>query len=145
MHLQAGTLPRQVLNYIYTITIITMTTKKELQEQERQEAITQLRKYIDPTEGIVIIVRSVSASGMSRTMDVYTRDLSNYLNFSIAKATGLSMKKSRKIDNEALVIHGVGMDMRFWLADIITHAIYTDSEKENLKGNGKGCLPWTCL
>lgn len=42
-------------------------------------------------------------------------------------------------------VYGCGMDMTFWLADALSYAIYAPAERETLKANGGGCMPWKCL
>ena len=49
-----------------------MATKKEQKEQERAEAIKELRKLLRPGSKVYTILRSVSASGMTRRIDLYT-------------------------------------------------------------------------
>lgn len=93
-------------------------TEKAQKEQDKQEAIARLRKFAPPGSKIYGIVRSVSRSGMSRTIDLYVRDDEGlqYLTGWIATVTGWTRDK-----RGALKVSGCGMDMIF-------HTVYTASQ-----------------
>lgn len=106
-------------------------------EQKRAEA----RKYLyrnygfRPSQKILIVIRSVSASGMTRRMQVWNDKLQNMTSL-IADLCDLS-------ENETgLKVQGCGMDMAFWLANHITHEMGW-SKAKSLRGNGGNCIAWT--
>lgn len=111
-------------------------TKKE---EERQEAIQKLRNWINKDTGIVIVIKSISKSGMSRKMEIYTRDLDLHLSYHVSKALDWRMK------GDSVLVSGCGMDMAFHLAYSLSHVLYSEEERKELKGNGQGCLPWKTL
>lgn len=113
-----------------------MSTKKQL---FKEWCITDLRKHIDPTKGIVIVIKSVSSSGMSRRMKVYNHDLSRHITYDVGGALGYS------VNDKGVLVSGCGMDMTFALADHITHVVYTPEERKAFTGNGSGCLPWKTI
>ena len=115
-------------------------TKKQQKENEENHARKILKECIDPKKGIVIFQTSVSASGMSRAVSVYSHNLDSYLNYLIAKVLGYTLDK-----NEKLRLGGCGMDMHFHLAETLTSVLYTKEEQKKLKGNGQGCLPWKSI
>lgn len=85
-------------------------TKKQIAEQEKQEAIEMLRKLAPPGSTIYGIVRKVSASGMSRTIDFYAvgEDRQpDYLTGYFARVLGWTRT------NRGLRVNGCGMDMIF--------------------------------
>ena len=125
--------------------------KKETAKQEARANL--LANYItaeNPQIGIAI--KSVSQSGMSRRMRVYSGGF-NDITYLIAELCDLSM------NDKGLLITGCGMDMTFWLANHITFNLwpykYNDNNQvfENIQapewanGNGSGsaCLRWRVL
>lgn len=114
-------------------------TKAQQKEQERQESIQVLRKTINKKQGIVIVIKSVSKSGMSRRMDVYTRDLNNYISYHVAKVLDWPF------NDRGIKVDGCGMDMAFHLAYTLTSYLYSKEEREKLTGNGQGTIPWKTL
>lgn len=94
--------------------------QKELRKLESKNAL--LNNYmLKPTDTLIIVLKSVSRSGMCCRMRVLilmpdNRDIS----WIIEKLCDLS------INNIGLRITGCGMDMAFWLAEKITQALYRD-------------------
>lgn len=100
--------------------------------QERDEAIARLKELVKPGDQLVTVIRNTSASGMSRSMDVYmfyqdkakdhhgnTRRPSArvqwlWLTYNVAKACGFEWDHKR----DSLRVGGCGMDMGF-------HVVYT--------------------
>lgn len=74
---------------------------------EKTEAIEQLKKILAPGDTVYAIIRKVSKSGMSRTIDLYGKDYM-YLTGYISQALGWRRDKSG-----ALKVTGCGMDMVF--------------------------------
>lgn len=90
---------------------VTTKARKPSQKQvEKQEAIDHLRNVLKPGDRIYGIVRTVSRSGMSRTIDFYAFQDNDrvYLSGWIATALGYS-----RTDQGALKVQGAGMDMVF--------------------------------
>jgi len=113
-------------------------TKEQIKEQKKQEAREYLLKnYITPKTKLLIIIKSVSASGMTRRMKVL---VNNYnISYYIADLCQLSL------NDNGLQIQGCGMDMTFWLSNHITNCLWGDKKPKSLKGNGGGsvrCLEW---
>lgn len=105
------------------------------------DARDRLKTMIDKKKGITIIIKSVSASGMSRKMKVYNHDCTSHLTYNICELLGYKYN-----DNNTITIGGCGMDMTFWLANSITYNMeYTKLQKSKLTWNGSGCLPWKTL
>lgn len=84
-------------------------TKAEKAEQVEYQ--NKLREMLKPGDTLYTVLRSVSRSGMMRTLDVYAiRDNEPMrLTWWVAAATGLRYDKSR----EALAIQGCGTDVGF--------------------------------
>lgn len=87
-----------------------------MKNKDKESAIAELKKIIE--QPIVITVKSVSKSGMTRKMDVYGTAIGsdgkvrlNYINYLVSQALGI--KRDKKY---YLVIHGCGMDMVWNLA-----------------------------
>lgn len=121
-------------------------TKKQIQEEKQEQARQELKKYyIKPTTRLVIQIKDVSKSGMSRKMAVYvvnkkTGYLQN-ITFSVAELTNYKYN-----NDNSITIGGCGMDMAFWLADYITQLLkFTKKQKEKLTGNGGNCLDWQTI
>lgn len=96
-----------------------MTTKKE---QERQEAIDQLRKMLPVGSRVKTILRHVSASGMSRDISVIHGDYN--LTYLVAKAIGYPLRE--KNGYHVIRMSGCGMDMGFQLVYLLGRALYPD-------------------
>lgn len=114
-------------------------TKKEQKAIDLQQAKDTLKKWIDPKKGIIIVIKSVSSSGMSRRMTVHSHDGSGDLSYLVSEVLGWSS------NNKGIQVSGCGMDMTFHLAYCLTRALYTKKEQAKLTGNGSGCLPWKVL
>ena len=106
----------------------------------KEEAKTFLKKFIKKGNKLSIFITSVSRSGMSRQMKVYTRDTN------ITWHVNNLLEYSNK--NNYIKVGGCGMDMAFWLAITITNILYpkpTKKQSELLTGNGGDCLPWISI
>lgn len=96
-------------------------SKAQEKLQEQQESIAYLRKILRPGTTVYTVIRSVSSSGMSRTMDVYTihKGQLTYLTGYVAKVTGSSRTKQGAIRSQ-----GGGMDMGFALIYYLSRVLY---------------------
>lgn len=127
------------VDYNYFITFLYMETKKRKKEREVGEAITMLRDCIDFEKGIVIVIKKISQSGMSRRMKVYNHDCTRHLSYIVWTAIDCSC------NDDGVLVSGCGMDMTFWLADCLTYRISNEDERKKMTGNGSWCLPWKVL
>lgn len=127
------------------------TRKQKEQEQEQEEAIRHLREILKPGDKVYGIVRTVSRSGMSRTIDFYAfkphececpqtgpganhepgcpGDVIDRVYLSGWIATVLDY---RQTDQGALKVQGCGMDMIF-------HVVYNLSRRLFPDGFGVAC------
>lgn len=87
-------------------------------KQERTEALDRLREMLSPGDTVHTVIRNVSRSGMSRSIDVYLmrpdgpRDVEKlWLSGLVATACSMSYDEKR----ECIKIGGCGMDMGFAL------------------------------
>ena|SRR5687768_17072541 len=107
---------------------------------EQAEAVERLRGYDWEKDGLLIVIKSVSRSGMMRRMQVYSRINNDYLTYPVARAIGWSM------NDDGIAVGGCGMDMAFHLADTITWAVFPNGTmRPALKGNGGSCIAWKTL
>lgn len=110
-----------------------MTTTSKTEQQEAQD---QLREWIKPGDTLYTVLRHVSASGMTRWIDVYrmTDNDPHWLSSLVAKATNMTLDRKR----EAIKIGGAGMDMGFAIVYELSHALYGDGYRcIGVGGSGK--------
>lgn len=101
-----------------------MTTKAE-----RAEAIARLRELLKPGATVHTILRDVSKSGMSRTIDLFLLQPRKdgtvgryWLSGLAAKAAGFTLAPN----DRGLRVSGCGMDMGFHVVYSLSHAIFAD-------------------
>ena len=110
-----------------------MAHRAKVTDQERDEARDTLRKLLPPGSTVYTVIRHVSASGMSRCIDLYViqdnrpRWLSGYA----CKAAGFTWDDKR----ESIRVGGCGMDMAWHLVYELASAIYSE---------GYGCIGIGC-
>ena len=109
-------------------------TKKELSNESKK----YLKSLISEDSKLIISIKSVSKSGMSRRMRVYTQNL-----------TDITQDVARLIEastnDKGLLVTGCGMDMTFWLANTITYYLFDNKKSIAFKGNGGNCLDWKVI
>jgi hypothetical protein len=90
---------------------------------DKAEALADLRELCPPGTTVYTILRSVSRSGMSRTITpvLLTPDGPRYLTHSVGLVLGLTAKRGF---NDALRIDGGGMDMGFHLVNSLSYALH---------------------
>ena len=102
-------------------------------KEQRAEAIAQIRKYVSEGSTIYTVLRHVSASGMSRRIDLYTiRDnrpvfLTGYV--------GAILGMSRRRDKDGLTVSGCGMDMGFHVVYNLSAALFGHDDRGGYKLN----------
>ena len=96
-------------------------TNKEGKRLARQNAIDSLLKSIHPGQDIYTIVRSVSSSGMSRTIDLFIVENGQIARITHSVALATDHKQAR---NGALSIGGCGMDMCFQIVYLLGCALW---------------------
>lgn len=94
------------------------------QDTAKAEAIAKLRDWLKPGDTVFTLVRSVSASGMSRTMDLYVIREGEPLRvtWSVCDACGFTYDRKR----EALKVSGCGMDMGFHVVYSLSRVLFAD-------------------
>lgn len=110
--------------------------------QEKLEAIESLKEIIKPGDTVYTVLRSVSRSGMSRSIDLYIidtdRDGKAYprrISWKVAKACGFGWDNNR----DALKVGGAGMDMGYHIVYSLGHVLYRDGfTHEEGKSYGRG-------
>lgn len=104
-------------------------------KDEVAESMASLRESLKPGDTVTSVIRSVSRSGMSRTLDVYKFEVSGehwktrdngvrtlWLTFHVARVLGLS----RPRDGDALRVDGCGMDMGFHICYSLSARLWPD-------------------
>lgn len=90
--------------------------------QERLDALAELRAFCPPGSTVYTILRSVSRSGMSRVIDLYTiRDGEPKC---IGWLTGRALDYRMATNAEGLKVSGCGMDMGFHLVNSLSYALH---------------------
>ncbi len=132
-------------------------THKEMLKQEAKAYILEIierhtfgQALKEKEPELLIFIKSVSRSGMSRNMIVMLD------NINITYYVNQLLEYSTK--SNYIRVGGCGMDMTFWLADRITKELYTIETKDQdgklsyknnapywLTGNGGGCLKWRSI
>lgn len=106
-------------------------TKKQIREDEKQQAIATLREILTPGHTVYTMVRHVSRSGMSRNIDAYAfvadEDGNNdgepirfYLTKLASRALGWPMARN----DDGMRVSGCGMDMGFHLVYCLSSVLY---------------------
>jgi hypothetical protein len=110
-----------ILIYVSNFGGVDMTTKKE---QEKQDAVEELRALLKPGDTLHTVLRYKSSSGMSRGIDVYLlhEQKGDWLSYLVAKATGFRFNDK----NECLSISGCGMDMGFHVVNTLSAVLFPD-------------------
>ena len=89
---------------------------------QKNEAIAQLKKFIEPATEIIVVMHSVSKSGMQRKLSAYVVGINKRLiclNYLIERADIFSLDKNGKI-----IRNGCGMDMLLDLCYQVKTALF---------------------
>lgn len=110
-------------------------TKAEGKKRRREYAIKQLREILKPGDTVYTILRHVSASGMSRGIDLYTiRD--NRMQFLTGYAAhAIGWKWGEKA---GIVVGGCGMDMGFHLVYTLSRTLFPDGFQDGQDNHKDG-------
>lgn len=94
---------------------------------DRAESIETLRELLSPGDTVTTVLRSVSRSGMSRSIDLYTFACENgqvshrWLSYHVARVLGGWDDR-----RECVKVSGAGMDMGFHLVHSLGYALWPD-------------------
>jgi len=108
-------------------------------KEQQEKAKATLMRHDWTKEKLVIVIKSVSQSGMSRRMDVHTSKDHCWISHPVAVMLGNS------VNDKGIRVDGCGMNMAFWLADALTGALFGKDGPAGLKGNGGSCIEWIVL
>jgi hypothetical protein len=102
---------------------------------EQIEAIKELRELLKPGETVYTILRHVSASGMSRVIDLFIMrgNEPRRITWSVAQALGYAYDQKR----EGLRVSGCGMDMGFHVVYSLARVIFNDRVIYQKKATGQ--------
>jgi len=99
-------------------------SRRSFRETERQEAIASLRENLRVGMTVYTVLRSVSASGMSRCLDLYYvahHDI-NRITWSAAQVLEWTYDRRK----EALRVNGCGMDMGYHAVHCLGRVLFGD-------------------
>ncbi|HWA08325.1 MAG TPA: hypothetical protein VG838_02545 [Opitutaceae bacterium] len=99
-------------------------TKLQAGDNERNEAIASLKEWLKPGTVVYTVLRSVSTSGMSRTLDLYVVLHHEIVRITWSVAKALEWTYDRR--KEALRINGCGMDMGYHTVHCLSRVILGD-------------------
>lgn len=103
---------------------ISPKSRRSLREAERQEAINSLRENLRIGITIYTVLRRVSASGMSRCLDLYYVDHNEIARITWSAARVLEWTYDRR--KEALRVNGCGMDMGYHAVHCLGRVLFGD-------------------
>lgn len=110
-----------------------MTTKKQLKEQERQDAVDQIKKYAKPGDTLFTVLRNVSRTGMYRHIDLYAVVDNEMVYLSGYVATALDWPRCK---DGSVGVSGCGMDVGFHLVYNLGWSMFG---KEGYECTGEHC------
>jgi hypothetical protein len=123
-----------------------MTTKKQEQEQKRQQAIKFIRELLlkNTKKGekpvLYTVLKHVSSSGMMRHIDVIAIDDGQPININWHVEQLGTYKRAKSYDAknaDSLRVGGCGMDMGFAVVYNISCVVFRDYDIANLKVQGR--------
>lgn len=99
---------------------------KKINQTEIDNEKKELKEILKPGDTVYTILRSVSRSGMSRTISLYTfiNNQPRMLDCAVSVVCGYPLDK-----HEGVKIGGCGMDMGFALVYALSNALYGDGYK----------------
>jgi len=96
-------------------------TKKQT---ERAEAIESLKESLKPGDTVYTILRSVSASGMSRCLDVIS--ISNNQPFRLTWDAAIALEQTYDRRRDAIRVSGCGLDVGYAVASRLAEKLFGD-------------------
>jgi hypothetical protein len=96
-------------------------TKRQTRDNERNEAIASLKEWLKPSTVVYTVLRSVSSSGISRTLDLYV--VLNHEMVRITWSTAKVLEWTYDRRKEALRVNGCGMDMGYHAVHCLSRVI----------------------
>jgi hypothetical protein len=102
------------------------TLTKSKQANERDNAITSLRSLLSPGDTVHTIIRSVSSSGISRTMSLYVVKDNRLVNITYYTARALNWTLRDVNGSRVMRVGGCGMDMGFHAVNTLSSVILSD-------------------
>ncbi len=96
------------------------TRLTKAQQAEKQEAIEKLREYFKPGDTILVILRHVARSGMSRSISVMNDGWDE--SYLVARA----LERTIDQNNGGVKCGGAGMDMGFEIIHSLSYALYPE-------------------
>lgn len=103
---------------------------------DKTEAIERLREILSPHDKVYLILRHVSASGMTRWISPMVFREGRALDLTYAACYALGINRSER--HEGVRVEGVGMDMGFHLLYELGGMLFPD-------GFGERCLADWCM
>ena len=108
----------------------TTMTKKQTQQLEQDQAREKLLEhYLTAGSSVYTLLRSRSASGMSRTMSVFVADGNQILDITYYTAQALGEKLVEVDGYRAIRQNGGGMDMGFNLVYNLSSVLFKGEER----------------
>ena len=132
-YISAGRYLRDDLKLTFNSFTLKEASKKEVTDYNKDEAISYLKTILTPGQIVYTVLRSVSASGMSRKIDLLIVNNGNIqnINFYVLQSEGSSTEKWEK----GVTANGCGMDMGFNLVYNLSYRLFNDpNNKESDAG-----------
>jgi len=98
------------------------TTTAAAKRTEQQEAIVKLKTWLKPGDTVYTILKHVSASGMSRSIELVIARKSEIINISFWAARAMDRKIDQK--NYGIKVGGCGMDLGFELVHTLGRKLF---------------------
>ena len=102
-------------------------SKAEGKRRLKEEALRDLRKILKPGDTVHTVLRHVSASGMSRRIDLYKLVKGDRVYLTTLAARAMGDKVS---DKGGIIVSGCGMDMGFHLVYNLGATIWPKGTKK---------------
>ena len=102
------------------------TLSKKDQNTERDNSILNLKSLLSPGDTVYTLIRSVSSSGMSRTMSLYIVKDNRLVNITYYTARALGWSLRDVNGSRVMRVGGCGMDMGFHAVSTLSRVILGD-------------------
>ena len=97
-----------------------------MKNHEHEKAVASLRNKLRPGMTVYTVLRSVSASGMSRCLDLYCIHQGEIIRLTWSAAKALDQTYDTK--KQALRVNGCGMDMGFDAVHTLAQVLFGDGD-----------------